>query len=329
MSEQNNSNLLHEKAAQWKEWQQKFVRPFRIYLQLERGLSANTLDAYLRDLDKLLSFLATEGKEPLTLTIEDLHSFAAALYDIGLDARSQARILSGVRTFCKFLMLSELTNRDPGELLVSPKIGVHLPEVLSVEEIDQLIAAIRLDTKEGHRNRAMIEVLYSCGLRVSELCNLKLSDLFLDEGFIKVKGKGSKERLVPISPRAIKELHLYFLDRNLWQIPPEYQDFVFITVRRGTRNIGRIMVFHLIKELAAKAGINKKISPHTLRHSFATHLLEGGANLRVIQAMLGHESIATTEIYTHIDRSRLREEILLHHPRNMKWKEEKSTSADV
>lgn len=298
--------------------QEKYVRPFRIYLQLERGLSPNTLDAYLRDLDKLLTFLAEEGKDPLTLTIEDLHTFAAALYDIGLDARSQARILSGVRTFCKFLMLSGLTDRDPGELLVSPKIGVHLPEVLSVEEIDQLIAAIRLDSKEGQRNRAMIEVLYSCGLRVSELCNLKLSDLFLDEGFIKVKGKGSKERLVPISPRAVKELRLYFIDRNLWQIPPEYQDYVFITVKRGTRNIGRIMVFHLIKQLAEKAGINKNISPHTLRHSFATHLLEGGANLRVIQAMLGHESIATTEIYTHIDRSRLREEILLHHPRNIR-----------
>ena len=303
--------------------QEKYVRPFRIYLQLERGLSPNTLDAYLRDLDKLLAFLAEEGKDPLTLTIDDLHAFAAALYDIGLDARSQARILSGVRTFCKFLMLSGLTDRDPGELLVSPKIGVHLPEVLSVEEIDQLIAAIPLDTKEGQRNRAMIEVLYSCGLRVSELCNLKLSDLFLDEGFIKVKGKGSKERLVPISPRAVKELRLYFLDRNMWQIPPEYQDYVFITVKRGTRNIGRIMVFHLIKQLAEKAGINKNISPHTLRHSFATHLLEGGANLRVIQAMLGHESIATTEIYTHIDRSRLREEILLHHPRNMRHHEEK------
>ena len=317
MQEQNNDISQREKAARWREWQKKYVRPFKIYLQLERGLSANTMDAYMRDLDKLLSFLAVEDREPAALTIDDLHAFAAGLYDIGLDARSQARILSGVRAFCKFMLLAGLTESDPGELLVSPKIGVHLPEVLSVEEIDRLIAAIRLDTKEGQRNRAMIEVLYSCGLRVSELCNLKLSDLYLDEGFIKVKGKGSKERLVPISPKAVKELRLYFMDRNLQTIPPEYEDYVFITVRRGTRNIGRIMVFHLIKQLAEAAGIDKSISPHTLRHSFATHLLEGGANLRAIQAMLGHESIATTEIYTHIDRSRLREEILLHHPRNM------------
>lgn len=302
------------------EWERTLVRPFKIYLQLERGLSPNTLDAYLRDLDKLLSFFYFEDIDPLKVTIDDLHAFAAGLYDIGLDARSQARILSGVRAFCKFLFMSGRTDNDAGELLISPKVGAHLPEVLSVEEIDMLIAAIRLDTKEGHRNKAMIEVLYSCGLRVSELCNLKLSDLFLDEGFIRVKGKGSKERLVPISPKAIKELRLYFLDRNQWEIPPAYQDYVFITVKRGTRNIGRIMVFHLIKQLAALSGIHKNISPHTLRHSFATHLLEGGANLRAIQAMLGHESIATTEIYTHIDRSRLREEILIHHPRNIRRK---------
>ena len=315
---QNNDISLKEKAATWQRWQQELVRPYRIYLQLERGLSPNTLDAYMHDLDKLLSFLAAEGVEPLQMTIGHLHAFAAGLYDIGLDARSQSRILSGARSFCKFLLMTGRTDNDPSELMVSPKIGVHLPEVLSVEEIDMLLAAIPLDTREGQRNKAIIEVLYSCGLRVSELCSLKLSNLYLEEGFIKVKGKGSKERLVPISPKAVKELRLYFLDRNQWQIPPEYQDYVFITVKRGTRNIGRIMIFHLIKELAAKAGINKNISPHTLRHSFATHLLEGGANLRAIQAMLGHESIATTEIYTHIDRSRLREEILLHHPRNMR-----------
>lgn len=317
IKEQNIDILQSQRSARWQRWQHDLVRPYRIHLQLERGLSPNTLDAYMRDLDKLISFLDIEGIEPLQMTIDTLHTFAAGLYDIGLDARSQSRILSGVRAFCRFLLLTGRTDSDPSELLVSPKIGVRLPEVLSVEEIDALIAAIRLDTREGQRNRAMIEVLYSCGLRVSELCNLKISDLYLEEGFIKVKGKGSKERLVPISPRAIKELRLYFFDRNQWQIPPEYQDFVFITVKRGTRNIGRIMVFHLIKELAVKAGIHKNISPHTLRHSFATHLLEGGANLRAIQAMLGHESIATTEIYTHIDRSRLREEILLHHPRNM------------
>lgn len=316
MEEQNTDFLRAESSERWQKWQQELVRPFRIHLQLERGLSANTLDAYMRDLDKLLAFLDKEGVEPLQLKVDHLHEFAAALYDIGLDSRTQARILSGVRAFCRFLLITGRIEADPGELLPSPKRGVHLPEVLAVEEIDALLAAIRLDTKEGQRNKALVELLYSCGLRVSELCSLKISDLFLDDGFIKVHGKGSKERLVPISPRAVKELRLYFTDRNMWQIPPEYQDYVFITVRRGVRNIGRIMVFHLIKELAVRAGITKNISPHTLRHSFATHLLEGGANLRAIQMMLGHESIATTEIYTHVDRSRLREEILLHHPRN-------------
>ena len=318
MSEQNISTLPDEKLQKWQNRCAELVRGFRIYLQLERGLSQNTLDAYLRDLDKLLVFLQGEQIDPLEVTIDDLHRFAAALYDIGLDARSQARILSGVRAFYKYLLMSNQIEADPAELLVSPKIGVHLPEVLSVEEIDMMLGAIRLDTREGHRNKAIVEVLYSCGLRVSELCNLRLSDLYLDEGFIKVKGKGSKERLVPISPKAVKELRLYFADRNMWTIPPEYEDFVFITIKRNIKNISRIMVFHIIKTLAEKAGISKSISPHTLRHSFATHLLEGGANLRAIQAMLGHESIATTEIYTHIDRSRLREEILLHHPRNMR-----------
>lgn len=318
MQPQNIDKIGGENVQNWHKVNQKHVNDFRTYLLLEKGLSQNTIDAYMRDLGKLLDFLSTEQIDPLAVTIDHLHQFAAALYDIGLDARSQARILSGVRAFYKFLLMTDQIETDPGELLVSPKIGVHLPEVLSVEEIDMLIAAIRLDTREGQRNRAIIEVLYSCGLRVSELCNLRLSDLFLDDGFIKVKGKGSKERLVPISPKAVKELRLYFLDRNTWIIPLEYQDYVFITIRRSIKNIGRIMVFHIIKTLAEKAGITKEISPHTLRHSFATHLLEGGANLRTIQAMLGHESIATTEIYTHIDRSRLRDEILQHHPRNMR-----------
>lgn len=294
----------------------ELLRDFNTYLRLERGLSPNTLDAYMRDAKRMAAFLTEGGISLLQATTDDLRSFAEALYDVGLDARSQARILSGVRAFYKFLVLTDRLEADPAELLVSPKLGVHLPEVLSVEEVDALISAIRLDTKEGQRNKAMVEVMYSCGLRVSEVCNLRLSDLYLDEGFIKVKGKGSKERLVPISQRAIKELQLYFIDRNQWNIPPEYEDYVFITVKRKIKNIGRIMVFHLIKQLAEAAGIQKNISPHTLRHSFATHLLEGGANLRAIQAMMGHESIATTEIYTHIDRSRLREEILLHHPRN-------------
>lgn len=309
--------VAQERLSRLNRWRREFVRPFEIYLKLEKGLSANTLDAYLRDLDKLLVYFSGENIEPLCATTADLHDFAAGLHEIGLDARSQARILSGVRAFYKFLLMDGRIEADPGELLVSPKIGRHLPEILSVEEIDRMIDSVRLDIREGHRNRAIIEVMYSCGLRVSELCGLRISDLYLDEGFIRVKGKGSKERLVPISPKAIKELRLYFLDRNTWRIPPEYRDFVFITIKRHIKNIGRIMVFHIIKETCVAAGIERNISPHSLRHSFATHLLEGGANLRAIQAMLGHESIVTTEIYTHIDSSRLRDEILLHHPRNI------------
>jgi integrase/recombinase XerD len=198
--------------------------------------------------------------------------------------------------------------------LESPQIGFHLPEILSLEEIDLLIESIDLSTNEGQRNRTILETLYSCGLRVSELCNLKLSDLYLEEGFIKVEGKGSKQRLIPISPRAIRELHLYFIDRNQISIKKDYEDYVFIS-KRG-KNISRIMVFHIIKTLAKAIGLKKTISPHTFRHSFATHLLEGGANLRAIQCMLGHESIGTTEIYTHIDKNRLRSEIIEHHPRN-------------
>lgn len=323
MSALNIDPALLENNQKLQLWHKNFAKPFAIYLQLERGLSSNTLDAYMRDVDKLLNFYMEDNIEPTKATIDNLHDFVVALYDIGLDARSQARILSGVRAFYKFLLLENIIEVDPCELLSSPKIGMHLPEVLSVEEIDMIENAIRLDTREGQRNKAIIEVLYSCGLRVSELCNLKISDLYLEEGFIKVKGKGAKERLVPISGKAVRELKMYFLDRNQWLIPVEYQDYVFITVRRKIKNIGRIMVFHLLKELCAKAGITKNVSPHTLRHSFATHLLEGGANLRVIQAMLGHESLSTTEIYTHIDSVRLREEILAHHPRNIKAKHDK------
>lgn len=292
-------------------------RRFNTYLLLERSLSVNTRDAYLHDVDKLFAFLLSEGVMPLRATLDDLRRFAAGLHDVGISPRSQARILSGVRAFYRFLVLDGELRDDPSELLESPKLGTHLPEVLTVEEIDRLEAAIDLSRREGHRNLAIIEVLYSCGLRVSELCDLKLSNLYLDEGFLRVMGKGSKERLVPIGSKAVRDLQNYFYDRNLWDIPPEYADYVFITVRRRIKNIGRIMVFHLVKDLAARAGIKKVISPHTLRHSFATHLLEGGANLRAIQEMLGHESIATTEIYTHIDRTRLRQEIIDHHPRNI------------
>jgi len=291
---------------------------YSAYLRLERSCSPNTLDAYLRDLDRLFVFCRENNTEPQHLTLEQLHQYAAGLHDV-VDSRSQARILSGMRSFFKFMLIEKMIPVDISEFIISPKIGVYLPTVLTVDEIDKMENCIDLSKKEGQRNLAIIEVLYGCGLRVSELCNLKISDLYLDEGFIKVLGKGNKERLVPISQRASDCLRYYFHDRNTWNIPPQYTDYVFITVNRKIKNIGRIMVFHLIKELAEKADIHKEVSPHTLRHSFATHLLAGGANLRAIQAMLGHESIETTEIYTHIDKQRLREEILLHHPRNMKF----------
>ncbi|MBT9871699.1 site-specific tyrosine recombinase XerD [Bacteroides salyersiae] len=297
------------------------IRKYQQYLKLEKSLSKNTLDAYMTDLDKLLNFLQSENIEISDICLDDLERFSAGLHDIGIHPRSQARIISGIKSFFHFLIMADYLEADPSELLEGPKIGLKLPEVLTVEEIDSIIAAIDLSKNEGQRNRAILETLYSCGLRVSELTNLKLSDLYFDEGFIKVEGKGSKQRLVPISPRAIKEIKLYFTDRNRGKIKKEYEDYVFLA--RWGKNISRIMVFHLIKELAQTAGITKNISPHTFRHSFATHLLEGGANLRAIQCMLGHESIATTEIYTHIDRNMLRSEIIEHHPRNIKYRQEK------
>lgn len=290
---------------------------YRIYLQLEKSLSRNTLDAYMSDVNKFRDFLREGDKEILEATIDDFRDFLAALNDVGILPRSQARILSSLRSLYGFLRLDGYLENDPTELLKTPKIGVRLPSVLSVQEIDDIINAIDLSKPEGQRNRAMIEMLYSCGLRVSELCNLKLSHLYLSEGFIRITGKGDKQRLVPISQRAIAELEAYRIDRERIDIKAGYSDFVFISERRK-KSLSRIMVFHFIKELAAAAGITKSISPHTFRHSFATHLLEGGANLRIIQAMLGHESIATTEIYTHIDRTRLRQEIIEHHPRNKK-----------
>ena len=286
---------------------------------MEKSLSPKTVEAYLTDLNKLKQFLQDEHIDMRDATYEDLQTFSASLHDLGICPRSQARILSGIRSFYRYLVLDDHIEGDPSELLESPQTGFHLPEVLTIEEIDNLINAIDLSTREGQRNRAILETLYSCGLRVSELCSLKLSELYLDQGFIKVEGKGNKQRLVPISPRAIHELQLYFLDRNMAYIKPGYEDFIFIS-KRG-KNISRIMVFHFIKELAERIQLQKNISPHTFRHSFATHLLEGGANLRAIQSMLGHESIGTTEIYTHIDRNRLRSEIIEHHPRNKKYRE--------
>jgi integrase/recombinase XerD len=295
--------------------QKEIVRAYQRYLKLQRGYSANTLEAYIRDLQKLLNYLEQEGKHVLEVELEDLQHFAAGLHDIGIHARSQCRILSGVRSFYRFLQLDGYRDDDPTELLESPVLGMHLPEVLSTEEIDKLEASIDLSKWEGHRNRAIIEVLFSCGLRVSELVNLKLSSLFLTEQYVRVVGKGSKERLVPISHKAIKELELWFDDRQKMNIKPGEEDYVFLN-RRGA-HLTRTMILIMIKQQATLAGIQKTISPHTLRHSFATALLEGGADLRVIQALLGHESIGTTEIYTHIDMSTLRQEILEHHPRNM------------
>ena len=288
---------INEKTEK-KDTQEQIIKKYQQYLKLEKSLSKNTLDAYMTDLSKLLNFLQAENTGVLDVCLNDLERFSAGLHDIGIHPRSQARIISGIKSFFHFLIMADYIEADPSELLEGPKIGFKIPEVLTVEEIDTIISAIDLSKNEGQRNRAMLETLYSCGLRVSELTNLKLSDLYFDEGFIKVEGKGSKQRLVPISPRAIKEIQLYFIDRNRGKIKKEYEDFVFLA--RWGKNISRIMVFHLIKELAQISGITKNISPHTFRHS-----------------------IATTEIYTHIDRNMLRSEIIEHHPRNIKYRQEK------
>lgn len=292
---------------------------FKQHLMLEKALSANTLAAYVHDVEKLFGYLYAVEIDPRDAKLEDLETFLASLHDEEIGPRSQARMLSGIRSFYQFLVLDGHITADPTLLLESPKIGMKLPEVLSIEEIDMLINAIDLSKREGQRNRAIIETLYSCGLRVSEACNLKLSDLYLSEGFIKVEGKGSKQRLVPISDRAIAEIMDYMADRAEIDIKPGHEDYLFVSAHLKKR-MSRITMFHIIKELAEQTGLKKTISPHTFRHSFATHLLEGGANLRVIQSMLGHEDIGTTEIYTHIDAHRLRSEIIEHHPRNKRKK---------
>ena len=279
------------------------------YLKLERGYSPNTVEAYKHDLEWLLGYLEQEGLDPLSVKLEDLEHFAAMLSDHGISAKSQARILSGVRSFYRYLVLDGYLDVDPTELLESP----HL-------EVDALENSIDLTSNEGHRNRAIIEVFFSCGLRVSELTNLKLSDLFLSQGFIRVNGKGGKQRLVPISERAIHELELWFDDRRQMEIKPGEEDYVFLN-RRG-HHLTRTMILIMVKRQAEAAGIKKTISPHTLRHSFATALLKGGADLRIIQELLGHADLGTTEIYTHMDDESLRQEILLHHPRNIKHEAE-------
>ena len=284
------------------------------YLKLERNVTGNTLDAYERDVLKLMQFLDAEGLDPCYVGLSELQQFAASLHDLGVGARSQCRILSGVRSFFRFLELDGYRDDDPTELLESPQTGDHLPEVLTTEEVDRLEEAIDLSEPLGRRNRAIIEVLFSCGLRVSELVGLRLENIYADERFLRIYGKGRKERLVPISERALNELNLWFIDRNALKIKPGEESYVFLN-RLGA-HLTRTMILIMIKRLAQEAGIQKTISPHTLRHSFATALLEGGADLRAIQAMLGHESIGTTEIYTHIDMTKLRQEILEHHPRN-------------
>lgn len=296
----------------------KIVQRYVKYLRLERGYTNNTLDAYCKDLQKLLNYYSDEGIDFRTVTLEQLDLFAGQLRESGVSARSTARILSGVRSFYRFLQLEKEINHDPTELLESPQIGKHLPQVLSVEEIDRIVESIDISKPEGQRDRAIIETLYGCGLRISELCDLKISNLYLENGYIRVHGKGRKERLVPISEQAVSELRAWFVLRQEVKVAPGEEDFVFVSVTRG-KHLSRITLFVYIKEYARKAGITKNISPHSFRHSFATHLLEGGANLRAIQAMLGHEDIGTTEIYMHLDRSHLRQEILEHHPRNIKY----------
>ena len=293
-----------------------FLRNFTAYLKLEKGLSENSIDAYHRDVIKLIDFCKAISVSPKEVKSSNIKDLLFSLTELGISARSQARIISGIKQFFLFLILENELDIDPSESIEMPQIGSKLPEVLSLDEIDALMEAIDFSKKEGQRNLAILETLYSCGLRVSELVNLRFSDLYLDEGFIRVIGKGNKERLVPSSPSVEKELNTYLEQtRNFQAIKPGNENIVFLN-RRGVK-LTRVMIFTIIKELTQKTGLKKQVSPHTFRHSFATHLLEGGANLRAIQEMLGHESITTTEIYTHLDQRFVREAILNHHPRNM------------
>ena len=298
----------------------ELFKSYQRYLKLERNYTHNTIEAYTHDLDWLRRYMRDHGKKPEDMRLADLENFAATLHEYGIGPTSQGRILSGVRAFFRFLHMEGYIEDDPTELLEWPHLGEHLPEVLSTEEVDRLESSIDLSDPQGQRNKAIIEVLFSCGLRVSELVNLKLSNLYLREKFIRVEGKGRKERLVPISDTAIHELELWFYDRRQLNIKRGEEDYVFLN-RRGA-HLTRTMILIMIKRQALEAGIEKTISPHTLRHSFATALLRGGADLRAIQAMLGHEKISTTEIYTHLSTEDLRKEILNHHPRNIKWNEQ-------
>jgi len=310
--------LCTEKEFQLKSmsltWKQSF-KNFENYLRLEKSLSENSIEAYLNDIRKLEEFTVESGKDlaPSSVTYSDLKDFINWFGSGNKNARTQSRVLSGIRAFYKFLLIDGEIDENPSSLLESPRIGMKLPEILSVEEIDRIVSAIDLSKPGGHRNKAIIETLYGCGLRVSELVNLRLTDIHFAEGFVTVTGKGNKQRLVPVSKKTLKEIDLYKIDRK--RLPVIYDENIVFLNRRG-RKLTRAMIFTIIRDLAGKAGIMKKISPHTFRHSFATHMIEAGADLRAVQEMLGHESIMTTEIYTHIDRSYLRDTLIMFHPRS-------------
>lgn len=293
-----------------------YLKQYKAYLKLEKNLSENTIESYIRDINKFSQYYDEIKNEKLvfaTITYEDLQDFIKWVSEIGLGVSSQARLISGLKSFFKFLLLENIIDKNPANLLLAPKLGRKLPDTLSIEEIDDLIAAIDRSKAEGERNIAILETLYGCGLRVSELINLKLSEIFWDEGFIRVIGKGDKQRLVPFGNKVYKHLQIYINEvRNHQTIASGHEDYVFLN-RRG-KQLTRVMIFTIIKQLAEKINLNKSISPHTFRHSFATHLVEGGANLRAVQEMLGHESITTTEIYTHLDTKFLQSEILHYHP---------------
>jgi integrase/recombinase XerD len=305
--EQHHSTTL---SRSWK----AAIKDFSNYLRLEKSLSTNSVEAYMRDVEKLSLFIiSTFGIAPEQVEHRHIAEFLVAIPECGIGKRSQARVLSGIKAFYKFLLLDDRIEINPAELIEGPKLGFYLPKVLTVDEIDALITAVDVSRPEGHRNRAILETLYGCGLRVSELITLRLSGLFLNDGFIRVIGKGDKQRLVPIGQRAIDEINRYLAQRNLRKIDPKHADILFLSFHG--KGLSRIMIFIMIKQLAAQVGITKSISPHTFRHSFATHLVENGADLRAVQEMLGHESILTTEIYTHVDRKHWQQNILRYHPR--------------
>nr|WP_010665040.1 site-specific tyrosine recombinase XerD [Marinilabilia salmonicolor] len=293
------------------------IEGFKNYLKIEKGLSDNSIHAYITDLYKLVQFLKEKQYDlsPERIVLDHLKQMLEWVNGKGISPRTQARIISGIKSFYKYLLIEEKVDRDPTALLETPKVGRKLPEILSVEEIDTIINAVDTKKAEGQRNKAILETLYSCGLRVSELIDLKISNLFFESGFVKIEGKGSKERLVPISTKAIKEINLYLSEyrRNL-NVHPDHEDILFLN-RRG-KKLSRVMIFTIIKNITKKLGFEKNISPHTFRHSFATHLIDGGANLRAVQEMLGHESIITTEIYTHLDKEYLKNTIIQYHPRS-------------